>query len=160
MRLRKALHCISLPSSTINRENENNEHRRSLEPLVQIMDRGAGDPVVKETVHIIPNSAIDEDCARKLTLRKRQQFLVLFNHSLKCNVGAGNKCLKLGTRCAKQRELSKHLTNCDKVFCSFPNCRFSRQVLHHYLCCKDKSRCPLCEAAQRQMFLLDNQILK
>ncbi len=160
MRLRKALLGISLPSSNSTRENKNNDHRRRLEPLVQI-DRG-GDPVIRETVHIIPHSTIDEeDSARKLALREqKQQCLVFYNHSLKCNHGgAGNKCPKLGTWCAKQKELSKHLAQCDKVICSFPNCYLSRQVLHHYLSCKDKSRCHLCTSAQRQMILLDNQIL-
>jgi hypothetical protein len=165
--LRKSLHknIICLPassstSSSTSREKKNDEcRRRRLEPLVRI-NRG-GDPVISQgTVHIIPT--IDENSARKLhSIRKQQQFLVFYHHSLKCNVGAGNKCPKLGTLCAKQKELSKHLAQCNKVKCSFPNCYFSRQALHHYLSCRDKSsrRCHFCESARRQMFLLDNQAL-
>jgi hypothetical protein len=153
MRLRKALHNIFSLSTSASRENI--EYRRT----GSVQEREVGrDPVIQEElVNRIPVSSAtnDED---KLALRKQQQCLVFYNHSIKCTA-VGNECPKLGTYCEQQKKLSKHLAQCDDVNCSFPHCHFSRQVFHHYLSCKDKKGCQLCRTAQKQMLLLDNQIL-
>ena len=154
MRLRKALHSTSLTTSAI-RENSI-EYRCTGSAQEREVGR---DPVIQELVNIIPPCSATTNDEDKLALHKQQQkCLVFYNHSLKC-IAVGDECPKLGICCAKQKELSKHLAQCDDVNCSFPLCYFSRQVFHHYLSCKDKKGCQICRTAQRQMFLLDNHIL-
>ncbi|KAK7381468.1 hypothetical protein VNO80_00011 [Phaseolus coccineus] len=88
--------------------------------------------------------------------RNQQRWLLFLLHAKRCSAPEG-RCKE--RFCSIAQKLCKHIDVCKVRHCPYPRCHHTRELLHHYVNCKDPG-CPVCVFVRkcRRAFQLKPQI--